>query len=243
VRLIVSSLPVTAPVPCELWRFPLDQHLSAAAIATLSADEVARARRFVFEADRHRFMAARAALRQLIGQRTGTPPAALRFATDRFGKPALATHDGLQFNLSHSGATGVLAMSARTALGVDLEAVRPVPDAESLAAAYFAPAERAAIAACAPNTREIAFLRCWTRKEACLKAIGIGLNLATASFDVGVDADTRRVEIATADGIERLWLRDVDAGDGLVVSLALRVERALAAQPSPMPTPAEESFA
>ncbi|TPG24357.1 4'-phosphopantetheinyl transferase superfamily protein [Variovorax ginsengisoli] len=232
-------------MPCELWRFPLDQYLPAAAIATLSADEVARARRFVFEADRHRFMAARAALRQLIGQRTGTSPAALRFATGRFGKPALATHDGLQFNLSHSGATGVLAMSTRIALGVDVEVVRPVPDADSLAAAYFAPAERAAIAACSANTRDTAFLRCWTRKEACLKAIGIGLNLATAGFDVGADADTRRVEIATADGIQRLWLRDVDAGDGLVVSLALCIDRAPAAQPSPtpMPTPAEESCA
>lgn len=220
-------------MPCELWRFPLDQYLSAAAIATLSADEVARARRFVFDADRHRFMAARAALRQVLGQRTGTPPAALRFATGRFGKPALATHDGLHFNLSHSGTTGVLALSTHTALGVDVEVVRPVPDAQSLAAAYFAPAERAAIAACCANTRDTSFLRCWTRKEACLKAIGIGLNLATACFDVGADADTRRVEIATADGIERLWLRDVDVGDGLVVSLALCIDRAVAEQPSP----------
>ena len=239
-RLIVSSLPVTAPVPCELWRFPLDQHLSAAAIATLSADEVARARRFVFEADRHRFMAARAALRQLIGQRTGTPPAALRFAIGRFGKPALATQDGLAFNLSHSGTTGLLAMSEGTALGVDVEVVRAMPDAESLAAAYFAPAERAAVAACGAGARDTVFLRCWTRKEAALKAIGIGLNLTTAAFDVGADAGTRRVEIATAEGIERLWLRDVDAGEGLVASLALCIDRA---PHRPSPTRAEAAFA
>lgn len=225
-RLIVSSLPVTAPVPCELWRFPLDQHLSAAAIATLSADEVARARRFVFEADRHRFMAARAALRQLIGQRTGTPPAALRFATGRFGKPALATHDGLQFNLSHSGATGVLALSDRLATGIDVEVLRPMPDASALAEAYFAPAERSAIAAIADAAaRDAAFLRCWTRKEACLKAIGIGLHLATAGFDVGTQPDERTVEIATAEGVERVWLQPLALGDGLLASLALRLGR------------------
>ena len=230
-RLIVSSLPVTAPVPCELWRFPLDQHLSAAALATLSADEVARARRFVFDADRHRFLAGRAALRQLIAQRTGLAPAALRFANGRFGKPALAAHHGLEFNLSHSGAIGVLAMSERTALGVDVEVVRSMPDAEHLAAAYFAPTERAAIAACSASARDTAFLRCWTRKEACLKAIGIGLNLATTGFDVGAQADTRHVEIATAVGIDSLWLREVQAGEGLVVSLALCIGRAPLAHP------------
>jgi len=233
VRLIVSPLSVTAPVPCELWRFPLDQHLSAAAIATLSADEIARARRFVFEADRHRFMAGRAALRQLIAHRTGLAPASLRFTLGRFGKPALAAQDGLEFNLSHSGATGVLAMSERTALGVDMEIVRPMPDADSLAAAYFAPPERAAVAAFAAAARDLAFLRCWTRKEACLKAIGIGLNLATAGFDVGAQPDARRVEIATAEGVEGLWLRSVEAGDGLVVSLALRLGRAPAGRPLP----------
>ncbi|MDM0088163.1 MULTISPECIES: 4'-phosphopantetheinyl transferase superfamily protein [unclassified Variovorax] len=224
-RLIVSSVVASTPEPCELWRFPLDQYLPAAAIATLSPDEIARARRFVFEKDRHHFMAARAALRQLLGQRTGLSPAALQFTAGPFGKPALADVPGLHFNLSHSGATGVLALSERLATGIDVELLRPMPDARALADAYFAPGERAAIAAIGDDdatVRDAAFLGCWTRKEACLKAVGIGLHLATAGFEVGTRADERTVEIATADGIERVWLQPLELGDGLVASLALR---------------------
>ena len=237
-RLIVAPLVATTPAPCELWRFPLDQYLPAAAIATLSPDEIARARRFVFDKDRHHFMAARAALRQLLARHLGRAPASLQFTSGPFGKPALADVPGLHFNLSHSGATGVLALSGRLATGIDVEVLRPMPDAATLADAYFAPAERAAIAAIGGDaaTRDAAFLRCWTRKEACLKAVGIGLHLATASFDVGTRPDERTVEIATADGVERVWLQPLELGDGLLASLALRREHAPA--PGRRPAPA-----
>lgn len=226
-RLIVSPLSASTPEPCELWRFPLDQYLPAAAIATLSPDEIARARRFVFEKDRHHFMAARAALRQLLARHLGQAPASLQFTAGPFGKPALADAPGLHFNLSHSGATGVLALSERLATGIDVEVLRPMPDAGALADAYFAPAERSAIAALDDAAdRDAAFLRCWTRKEACLKAVGIGLHLATASFDVGIRAEERTVEIATAEGVERLWLQALELGDGLLASLALCLGRA-----------------
>lgn len=225
-RLIVSPVVARTPEPCELWRFPLDQYLPAAAIATLSPDEIARAHRFVFDKDRQHFMAARAALRQLLAQRTGLSPASLQFTSGPFGKPALAATPGLHFNLSHSGATGVLALSDRLATGIDVEVLRPMPDAGTLAEAYFAPAERSAIAGIDDAAaRDAAFLRCWTRKEACLKAIGIGLHLATAGFDVGTQPDERTVEIATAEGVERVWLQPLALGDGLPASLALRLGR------------------
>jgi 4'-phosphopantetheinyl transferase len=234
-RLIVSPVVASTPEPCELWRFPLDQYLPAAAIATLSPDEIARARRFVFEKDRHHFMAARAALRQLLAQRTGLSPAALAFTAGPFGKPTLATAPGLHFNLSHSGATGVLALSERQHMGIDVELLRPMPDAITLANAYFAPAERSAIVAIDDTTdRDAAFLRCWTRKEASLKAIGIGLHLATAGFEVGTGTDERAVEIATTDGVERIWLQPLALGEGLVASLALRLGQG----PSPGRRPA-----
>lgn len=236
-RLIVSPLVAATPEPCELWRFPLDQYLPAAAIATLSPDEIARAGRFVFDKDRHHFMAARAALRQLLARHLGRAPASLQFTSGPFGKPALADLPGLHFNLSHSGATGVLALSERLATGIDVEVLRPMPDAGTLADAYFAPAERSAIAAIDDATgRATAFLRCWTRKEACLKAVGIGLHLATASFDVGTRPDERTVEIATADGVERVWLQPLELGDGLLASLALRREHGPA--PGRRPAPA-----
>lgn len=225
-RLIVSPVTATTPEPCELWRFPLDQYLPAAAIATLSPDEIARARRFVFDKDRHHFMAARAALRQLLAQHLGLAPAALEFTAGPYGKPALAAATGLHFNLSHSGATGVLAISERLATGVDIEVLRPMPDAAALAEAYFAPAEQSTIATIGEAAdRDAAFLRCWTRKEACLKALGIGLHLATAGFDVGTQPDERTVEIATAEGVEQVWLQPLALGEGLLASLALSLGR------------------
>lgn len=225
-RLIVLPVVASTPEPCEVWRFPLDQYLPAAAIATLSPDEIARARRFVFEKDRHHFMAARAALRQLLARHLGRTPASLQFTSGPFGKPALADLPGLHFNLSHSGTTGVLALSERLATGIDVEVLRPMSDAVALADAYFAPAERSVIAAIDDTAvRDAAFLRCWTRKEASLKAVGIGLHLATAGFDVGTRPDERTVEIATAEGVERVWLQPLAIGDGLLASLALCLGR------------------
>lgn len=223
--MIVSPLvlPVDAP-HCELWRIDLDQHVPAAALAKLSADEVARARRFVFERDRHRFIAAHAALRQLLAQRCGQADEGLRFVAGRFGKPALVAA-GLHFNLSHSHDTGVVALSTRDELGVDVEVVRPMPDALALAAAYFSPAEQAALAACPQAQRDRAFFVCWTRKEACLKAVGIGLDLATNGFDVGIAPVAQPVTLTTPDGVEQLRLQSFENGDDTIGALALRLPR------------------
>lgn len=214
------TLPVDAP-GCTLWRIDLDQHVPAAALARLSADELARARRFVFERDRQRFIAAHAALRQLLGQHTGHPSETLRLMAGRFGKPAMAPA-GLHFNLSHSQGIGLVALSTGDEPGVDVEWVRPMPDALALAAAYFSPTEHAALAACPEPLRDRAFFVCWTRKEACLKAIGIGLDLATDGFEVGIAPEAQDVTIATPDGVEHLRLQSFEDGDGAIGALALR---------------------
>lgn len=216
-------LPLDAP-HCELWRIDLDQHVPAAALAKLSADEVARARRFVFERDRHRFIAAHAALRQLLGQHSGQAGERLRFVAGRFGKPALASAD-LHFNLSHSHGIGLVALSSRNELGVDVEVLRPMPDALALAAAYFSPAEQAALTACPVAQRDRAFFVCWTRKEACLKAVGIGLDLATDGFDVGIAPVAQTVTLTTPDGVEQLRLQSFEDGDDTIGALALRLPR------------------
>jgi 4'-phosphopantetheinyl transferase len=239
-RMILTLLRPTVPAPCELWRIDLDQHVPAAALAKLSADEMARARRFVFERDRHRFIAAHAALRQLLGQRSGESGAALRLVAGRFGKPALAAAAGLHFNLSHSQAIGLVALATQREVGVDIELVRPMPDAHALAAAYFTPAEQAALAACAGTGRDRAFFTCWTRKEACLKALGIGLQLATDGFEVGVDPVDRTVEIATPEGTERLHLHSFEDGEQALGAVALRLSHAAvhaATGPSAAPSP------
>jgi 4'-phosphopantetheinyl transferase len=221
------ALPVDATaIGCALWRIDLDQHVPVAALAKLSADEVGRARRFVFEHDRHRFIAAHAALRQLLGQHSGQAGERLRFVAGRFGKPALVSApDGLHFNLSHSQGTGLVALSTRDEPGVDIEVVRPMNDALALAEAYFSPAEQAALAACPETQRDRAFFVCWTRKEACLKAVGIGLDLALDGFEVGIEPVAQTVVMTTPDGVEHLRLQSFEDGEGAIGALAMRLPR------------------
>ena len=218
-----------AHVPCALWRFDLDQHVPAAAHARLSIEELARASRFVFPRDRSRYIAAHAALRQLLTQhlanvsRDAMEP--LTLVVGRHGKPALAAPSRLHFNLSHSREVGVVAISEDAELGVDIEQIRPMNDASAMAASYFTAAEQAALVACGTDfgdtARDRAFFICWTRKEACLKALGIGLYLATGGFEVGISPMEQIVEIATPDGLERLQLQSFADGD-MVGALALR---------------------
>jgi 4'-phosphopantetheinyl transferase len=130
----------------------------------LSADEVARAERFRLERDRRRFVVARATLRRLLGERLSRDPQGLRFVYGPHGKPALEAAE-LRFNLSHSGELALYAFSAGRDVGIDVEAVRAVPEAERIAREWFPEADY----------RRFGFLGCWTRKEALAKALGRGI--------------------------------------------------------------------
>lgn len=189
-----------AVVRVDLWRVYLDGaagpevsgagDLVVAPPDVLSPDECERAARFRFEHHRRRFIAARAALRVLIARTIGAHPSELRFGTGAYGKPFL--HAGplneagrlLRFNLSHSDAYAVVAMTSGSEVGVDIERVQPVADWEHLTETVFSQAERAQLAALPPEERLEGFFSGWTRKESYLKALGEGLHRPLADFDV-----------------------------------------------------------
>lgn len=153
----------------EIVVTPLD--VDAAALAgVLTEPERQRAARFVFDGDRRRFIAARARLRQLLGERLGVAPASVELVYGAHGKPALARRQArdLRFNVSHSGDVAVYAFAEGAEIGTDVEAVRELDDADALAARCFSPGEYQAY-------RARGFFYCWTRKEAYLKALGLGL--------------------------------------------------------------------
>jgi 4'-phosphopantetheinyl transferase len=79
----------------------------------------------------------------------------------------------------------LLAVARAVEVGVDVELLRPLPDALRIARSFFSPAEVDRLAALRPDEREAGFLACWTRKEAFVKARGDGLTLALDAFDVG----------------------------------------------------------
>jgi 4'-phosphopantetheinyl transferase len=187
---------------CELWLADLRSEPSPTILSWLSPLELQQAWRFVFERDRRRYLAAHTALRKLIAARTRVEPMDLQFAEGTFGKPSLcnAAHD-CAFNLSHSADDAVVLIAAQGEIGVDVEVLRPMPDALDLAQRNFSVEECAAFTGIDPALRDSAFLTGWTRKEACLKAIGSGLSIGPQTFTAGLIHNALRACIPTPQGI------------------------------------------
>jgi 4'-phosphopantetheinyl transferase len=149
-------------------------------------------------------------LRRLLGAELQRDPAALDFQAGSHGKPRLAGADagsGLEFNLSHSGDHALLGCAWRHELGVDIEQWRDMRDEAALVQRYFSPAEQVAYAALPAARRSRGFFQCWTRKEAYVKAVGLGLGLPLDSFDVSLDdgESARLLRCSAQGGKELPW--------------------------------------
>lgn len=154
---------------------------------TLSADEWARLRRFHFARDARRYAVRRGVLRHLLGDYLAIPPAEVAFVYGPQQKPALAqplAESGLHFNLSDSGEMAVYAFAQGQAIGVDIEEHRDYPDARQLAQRFFSPVEAEWLNQQPEPQTSLAFLRCWTCKEAVVKALGDGLMAPLQAFTV-----------------------------------------------------------
>jgi len=213
----------------ELWQCPLDLPPASLheAYGVLSTDEIERARRYRFDRDRERFVAARAFLRRTLAQHLTASPRDLAFVYGPFGKPGLSSRwagETLEFNLSHSGDIAVLAITRGLAVGIDVEWILPVPDLQPIASGFFSAHEISALNALPPEGRDFAFYCCWTRKEAFLKALGNGLAHPGNSFDVSLDEKCPRV-LSIRDGSEShsSWtLHHLCPRAGYVGALAVR---------------------
>lgn len=178
---------------CQLFQIDLDRPVLQCELDILSQEEVERADRLRFAKHRERFLAAHAALRCILSAQTGLTPEALCFQVAPDGKPLLRCEPELAFNLSHTEGMGLVALSIGSqgclSVGVDIEMLRPMPDALELANTHFLAAEREQLEGLEPSLRSHAFLTGWTRKEAYLKAIGTGLSVEVLP-PTGVDADS-----------------------------------------------------
>jgi 4'-phosphopantetheinyl transferase len=164
----------------EVWSADLGRD-PAPFESLLSGDEVERANSFYFPRDRRRFVIGRGIVRTLLGEYVGRAPSGLVFSYGPHGRPDL---DGIAFNVSHSGDRAVLAVASGGDVGVDIEELRPEPAEEQVAERFFSPSEVVELRALPADQQPRAFLSCWTRKEAFIKALGDGLSLALDSFDV-----------------------------------------------------------
>ena len=159
-------------------RLDVSPRAVAAARRLLSADERARADRFAYDRHRRRYTVAQGHLRRALGRLTGAPPASLRFQYGRKGKPHLP--GGPSFNQSHSGERLMIAVAASGRLGIDIEELRPVRRMLGISDKHFAPSEAARMRAAGSGERQSLFFRIWTRKEAFLKALGVGTRAPAA---------------------------------------------------------------
>jgi 4'-phosphopantetheinyl transferase len=221
--------PSLATGAVHVWRIALDQKDDRLERfrGTLEPHELERAGRFHFERHRRHFVVARGFLRSVVARYLQTQPEELRFSYGAFGKPALEADHALHFNLSHSNEMALLAVTLDAEIGVDVEHVRADFASEEIARRFFSRAEVDVFNALPPEERVAAFFRCWTRKEAYIKAIGKGLSQALDAFDVtlapGIAPALLRAE---DDDASRWWLTDIDVGEGYAG--ALMVERPVA---------------
>jgi 4'-phosphopantetheinyl transferase len=174
-------MPEVVVAPLELEARPLER--------LLADDERRRAAAFAFDRDRRRFVVARARLRRLLGERLGVAPRAVRISYNPQGKPRLAPgYDrDLRFNVAHSAELAVYAFADGAEVGVDVEALREPEDADGIAERAFSAGERRAC-------RAFGFFYCWTRKEAYLKALGLGLQPDLQRLDSSLPLPDWRIQ-------------------------------------------------
>jgi len=172
----------------DVWRsttqLPAMQRISLQ--QCLSPLEIERANRYRIMDRREEFIIARGLLRTLLARLLREDPLDLEFSIGSKGKPALRRPDtgsAIRFNVSHSHGIILIAMTHDREIGVDVEMIRDKTDHERMAQRFFSPAECEQLQRLPEADRQRAFFHCWTRKEAFLKATGMGITLALDSFD------------------------------------------------------------
>lgn len=200
------------PGRVDLWSFSLDGgHVDR---STLSPDERIRAARFKFDEHREKYVAGRAWLREVVGAYAGLAPEEVRFRYLELGKPVLDAANPPSFSLAHSKSTAVVGIGPEGPIGVDVERVRPDVLDRAAAALVLSPPELDLIDR--HPDRDLAFLRCWVRKEAYAKAAGMGLERGLA-----------HITLTTGRGsldLDGLRIRDVPIDDASICAVAAPVD-------------------
>lgn len=168
----------------DIWQYPLDAEYPQAQFL-LSPDELIRANRFHFQKHRRRFTMAHSILRLILSRYSQIPPLELNFIAGPQGKPSLSNYLELEFNLSHSGDTALLAVGHHYPLGVDLEYFSDRPFL-GIGETLFSKEENLALSNIHPSLQPFVFFNIWSQKEAFIKASGLGLSYPTQDFTVPI---------------------------------------------------------
>jgi 4'-phosphopantetheinyl transferase len=212
----------------HLWsaRLDLPEGLLQKCAGVLWEDEVQRAQRFRMGSLRNHYIAGRGMLRLLLTHYLPAEPASFPLIYQAHGKPELGLSwktSGLEFNVSHSHGLAIYAFTRGRPIGVDVESIRPMPNAAALMERFFS-AEEVHQWQQMPAPRQLrAFFQGWTRKEAWLKAVGSGLSFPLDEFCVTLDGPARVLSIhGNRDEAAQWWLESHEPCDGYVAAVAMQ---------------------
>jgi 4'-phosphopantetheinyl transferase len=212
----------------HVWRATLDQTPSQIQgfLRNLAADERERAARFHFERDREHFVVARGMLRAILGCYLNRAPEGVSFCYGPHGKPALAGEsdgDAIRFSVSHSNGVAIYAVTRGREVGIDIERIRFDLAVAEIAERFFSRREVAMLRALPTEMQRQAFFRCWTLKEAYIKARGEGLSLRLDQFDVSLAPGEPAVVLGTErdpSEASRWSLQELSLDAGYAAALA-----------------------
>ena len=186
-------------IDLKVWAVNLD--CASGDLSLLSANERMRACRLKRPQDRDRSLEANCAIRRLLAFQLGADPRCLEFDATAVGKPFLARPaQNLEFNLSHSGRHGLIAVGKDRSVGVDIEVRRPISDPLGVAFQIATPREAKLLKQLPTSQVHSAFFELWTRKEAVLKALGRGFSIDPRELEVGIGPRRSYVNFD-----ERIW--------------------------------------
>lgn len=206
----------------HVWRIELEQpgSLLEKFRSTLEADELQRASRFHFEKHRSSFVVGRGFLRDILSRYLETKPETLRFSYGDYGKPALDSR--LSFNISHSHGVALLGITEDRQIGIDVEHIRADFATEDIARRFFSRSEVESFNGLQKEEQVAAFFRCWTRKEAFIKATGKGLSQPLDKFDVTLaPGETAALLRVDQDDASRWTMSDIDVGKDYAAALVV----------------------
>lgn len=234
--------PLFSPPPLNLELAPDEIHVWYASLdhpvprfqglaQLLSSDERMKAERFHFEKDRKHFIVGRGILRTILGCYLSVEPSRLRFSYGKNGKPALAdtfSKGTIHFNMSDSEGVALYAFTQEREIGVDIEHIRDIPEMEQIAEQFFSARENAIFRALPKGKKKEAFFKCWTRKEAFIKATGDGLSRPLGKFDVslvpGEPARLLRIE-GDSKRASRWTIQELKLASGFAAAFAVEGRR------------------
>jgi len=213
----------------HLWHAKLDQSYEWIKKLThvLSSEEKKRAERFHFDKDRKRFIVTHGVLRTILSLYLDVEPSCLQIGCQSHGKPYVVeklNDEEICFNLTHSHSLLLFAFTRSRQIGVDIEYVRPIPEADQIVARFFSPNEHAMWQQLSEDQKQQAFFNCWTCKEAYIKAIGEGLSMPLDQFDVSFAIGKQIAFLSAKETSDRSynWLfRAIQPDPGYIAALVV----------------------